>query len=246
MTTHSHASEPGRASSGVDDPGPSELAGLAGCAPPLAGHLTVYRGPLAAAEAVGSTAPASVRVLDRYQRELDDGPTLRAARTCTVVGMGLDELDDAWPTLAAAAATAGIRSVHAVPVPLPEANGALTLYRHDDQPLDPVTLALLTLCAEATARAAAAEATAVSATVLSGQLRQALDGRAVIDQAKGILMAIHRVDADAAFALLRTQSQNTNTRVHDVATAFVAATCAALTADGTAGVQSGASEDLGR
>lgn len=37
-----------------------------------------------------------------------------------------------------------------------------------------------------------------------GQLGTALDSRAVIDQAKGILMALHRISADQAFDLLVT------------------------------------------
>ena len=46
---------------------------------------------------------------------------------------------------------------------------------------------------------------------------QAAKHRAAIEQAKGIIMATYRIDADAAFELLRRHSQNTNTKVHDLA-----------------------------
>ena len=49
------------------------------------------------------------------------------------------------------------------------------------------------------------------------QLERALDSRAVIDQAKGVLMAVHGVDADAAFAMLVDRSQRTNTKLRAVA-----------------------------
>jgi AmiR/NasT family two-component response regulator len=48
-------------------------------------------------------------------------------------------------------------------------------------------------------------------------LRQALSSRAVIDQAKGILMARHGIDAEAAFALLSETSQRENVKVRDLA-----------------------------
>jgi hypothetical protein len=46
---------------------------------------------------------------------------------------------------------------------------------------------------------------------------QAAKHRAAIEQAKGIIMVTYRIDADAAFELLRRHSQNTNTKVHDLA-----------------------------
>ena len=52
---------------------------------------------------------------------------------------------------------------------------------------------------------------------LALQLERALDSRAVIDQAKGVLMAVHGVDADGAFAMLVETSQRTNTKLRAVA-----------------------------
>ena len=52
-------------------------------------------------------------------------------------------------------------------------------------------------------------------------LRRALTTRPVIDQAKGILMADRRCDADAAFAALRKLSQDSNVPLADVAAAIV-------------------------
>ncbi|GAA3705833.1 hypothetical protein GCM10022204_24240 [Microlunatus aurantiacus] len=48
-------------------------------------------------------------------------------------------------------------------------------------------------------------------------VNQSAEHRAAIEQAKGIIMVTHRVDADCAFELLRRHSQNTNTKVHDLA-----------------------------
>lgn len=54
-------------------------------------------------------------------------------------------------------------------------------------------------------------------------LRAALTSRAVIDQAKGVIMAVRRVDADHAFMLMVEQSQNQNIKVRDLAQQFVTA-----------------------
>jgi AmiR/NasT family two-component response regulator len=48
-------------------------------------------------------------------------------------------------------------------------------------------------------------------------LRDALSTRDVIGQAKGILMATRKVDADAAFDLLRVASQALNVKLRTVA-----------------------------
>ena len=53
-------------------------------------------------------------------------------------------------------------------------------------------------------------------TELDG-LRQAMASRAVIEQAKGILMAQHRCGPDQAFDLLRRASQHRNVKVSELA-----------------------------
>ena len=47
--------------------------------------------------------------------------------------------------------------------------------------------------------------------------------RAVIEQAKGVLMQLYSVDAETAWALLRTFSADTNQKVRDIAEVLVAA-----------------------
>jgi hypothetical protein len=50
---------------------------------------------------------------------------------------------------------------------------------------------------------------------------EAAKHRAVIEQAKGMLMLTYRIDADTAFDVLRRHSQTTNTKVHDLAAHLV-------------------------
>ncbi|OZC38752.1 ANTAR domain-containing protein [Rhodococcoides fascians] len=64
---------------------------------------------------------------------------------------------------------------------------------------------------------------AAHVTRIEGPLdpQDALARRAPIEQAKGILMAVHRITADEAFALLVARSQRDNRKVHDIAREFV-------------------------
>jgi hypothetical protein len=57
---------------------------------------------------------------------------------------------------------------------------------------------------------------------LAAQLEEALDSRATIERAKGILMAREGYDADVAFERLRRASQQHNRKLRDVARAVVA------------------------
>ena len=52
-------------------------------------------------------------------------------------------------------------------------------------------------------------------------LQGAFGRRAVIEQAKGILMARHAIDADKAFSMLRDHSQHNGRKLADVATSIV-------------------------
>lgn len=58
------------------------------------------------------------------------------------------------------------------------------------------------------------------------QLQEALGSRAVIDQAKGILMARFRCDGNEAFTRLKEMSNHSNVRLRDVASALIYQTVA--------------------
>jgi hypothetical protein len=69
----------------------------------------------------------------------------------------------------------------------------------------------------------AAGSTATSALEMeNAQLKQALEGRPVIEQAKGMLMARHGCDADEAFQLLVLASRRDQRKVREVASDVVA------------------------
>ena len=52
---------------------------------------------------------------------------------------------------------------------------------------------------------------------ISDAVQAITERRALIEQSKGMLMFVYGIDADAAFELLRGQSQNHNVKLRDVA-----------------------------
>ena len=58
---------------------------------------------------------------------------------------------------------------------------------------------------------------------LARDMAEAMRSRAVIEQAKGMVMADHRIDADAAFQRLVRLSQDSNIKLRDVAGKIVEA-----------------------
>jgi GAF domain-containing protein len=95
--------------------------------------------------------------------------------------------------------------------------GALNIYGTGEGPFDEATEELATAFASYAAVALANAEVYASTATLAANLQRALESRAVIDQAKGILMERHRVSADAAFDLLAAQSQSTNRKLRDIA-----------------------------
>lgn len=63
--------------------------------------------------------------------------------------------------------------------------------------------------------------------VLDETLPELLESRAVIEQAKGMLMAVYRISADQAFRVLRWRSQETNVKLRALAKQLVAEVVAA-------------------
>ena len=59
------------------------------------------------------------------------------------------------------------------------------------------------------------------ALLLADQMREAMEFRAVIEQAKGMLIAAHGCSPDEAFQMLSGHSRRTNRKVREIATAMV-------------------------
>ncbi|GAA1886156.1 GAF and ANTAR domain-containing protein [Williamsia serinedens] len=161
--------------------------------------------------------------VDTEQYDAGDGPCLEAAHAGEVVRVDVTASEQRWPRFAAAAADEGIHSFLAAPLSAGgQSLGALNLYGGAAAAFDGLDADILDLLTTTVSRAIGDFARFRSALDVADALRAALHNRAPIEQAKGIIMADHGVDADRAFAVLRSQSQNTNRRVRDIADDLIA------------------------
>ena len=182
--------------------------------------VTILRG--GRATTVASSGELALQ-LDEEQYRLGAGPCLSAAATGQPSEIADTRMDQQWPDFASVAAKAGCDSLLSYPLPVREqVSGALNVYAREFTTADQRTRELL-------ARLTAYAVVPVSnmylyetAVARAEHLQSALDSRAVIDQAKGILMERFRLTPDAAFQALTRVSMETNTKLRDVAVRFVA------------------------
>ena len=170
---------------------------------------------------VASSGPLALE-LDQAQYRRGSGPCLEAARTGSLTEVLDTSTEERWGTFTRLAAGRGCRAILSFPLPPQELiTGGLNVYARTAQPIDPGTR-------DTAARFAAYAVVPVSNMYLyetaverAGHLAAALDSRALIDQAKGILMERFKFSADQAFSALAKVSMESNTKVRDVAARFV-------------------------
>jgi GAF domain-containing protein len=160
--------------------------------------------------------------IDTAQYETGRGPCVDAYRTGEILQIHDTLTETRWPEFAAAAAEHGVRSTLSLPLHTDDSIlGALNLYARTVSAFDGNDQIVSVFVAHAATSLANSHAYWAAQT-LSEQLQEALESRAVIEQAKGILIAEHACDADAAFEMLRTRSQHENRKLRDVAAGIVA------------------------
>ncbi|MEV6489372.1 GAF and ANTAR domain-containing protein [Actinoplanes sp. NPDC051633] len=160
--------------------------------------------------------------LDEKQYERGYGPCLEAAGTNSSLIVPDTSSEQRWPGWARSAAKAGARSSLSVGLPVHEhVTGALNIYATTPNAFDDdaVTIAQ-TLAGFAAVGLANAHLYETQAT-LAGHMQKAMESRAVIEQAKGIIMGERRCTPEQAFAILTQLSQDANRKVRDVASTLV-------------------------
>ncbi|BCN54345.1 GAF and ANTAR domain-containing protein [Prescottella equi] len=169
------------------------------------------------AKTVAATHPR-VREVDQVQYANDGGPCLTASRDGRSVVVDVDQVRSRWPALEASAADLGIKSFIALPLMLSDRiHGSFNLYSSDPrgfQSLDESLLELFTTAAVTALQQAERHRRALASI---RNLQTALTSRAEIDQAIGVVMALHGLPAAEAFDRLVSTSQDTNVKVRTVA-----------------------------
>lgn len=160
--------------------------------------------------------------IDRAQYESGGGPCVDAYLTGEPYMIESTRSDDRWPEFCHVAYQHGVLSTLSLPMSVNVAPiGALNLYARVEQAFRQHDIELgQRFALQAGFVLVNAQAYWDSRT-LSENLEAALASRAVIEQAKGVIMNAQRTSADEAFQILVAQSQHENMKLRDVAQRIV-------------------------
>jgi GAF domain-containing protein len=161
---------------------------------------------------------------DERQYERGHGPCLHAARTGELTEIADTRTETRWPDYTPRAAERGNLSSLSIPLTINEderVSGALNIYAREPDAFDADARAAGTGFAPYAAIAVGNMHAYESARNLADNLQVALETRAVIDQAKGILIERHKPTADQVFQALTRASMNSNRKVRDIADELV-------------------------
>jgi GAF domain-containing protein len=184
----------------------------------LCGITMLVEGRQRTAVFTDETAPE----VDQAQYDTGDGPCLAAFDTQQVMEIRSTTEPGPWPEFRHAAAEHGIHSTLSLPLVVDKAAvGALNLYARRPQAFGDTDRETAVLFASQAAIVLANAQAYWDARDLSAGLSEAMQHRAVIEQAKGILMGAQRCDEDTAFQLLVRASQRENLKLRDVACRIV-------------------------
>jgi GAF domain-containing protein len=111
----------------------------------------------------------------------------------------------------------GSLSSLSVPLPMSDLRGGLNVYAREAHAFDEDARSTATRFAPYAAVAINNMSAYQSARDMADNLEIALKSRAVIDQAKGILIERHRLTPEQAFQVLARASQHANRKLRDVA-----------------------------
>ena len=161
-------------------------------------------------DSVGVTSDLAYK-LDELQMKFSEGPCVEAALDETIVRTDDFRTEERWPQYSPAVVELGVLSGLSFKLyTASRTAGALNLFAFQPKAFDGAAETIGTVLA---AHAAAA----ILASREGEELQSALTTRDRIGQAKGIIMERYGVDDIRAFDMLRRLSQDSNTRLVDIA-----------------------------
>jgi GAF domain-containing protein len=158
------------------------------------------------------------RDAEELQYERGYGPCLDAGRAGLVLVISDMHSETRWPDYAAKAIEKGVGSSLSVPLPFQgTAIGAINHYAGRPAAFGEDDVARGEALADFIAVAVANAEHSTRSAQEAANMRRAMESRAIIEQAKGILMERYKVTADMAFSTLTHASQRTNVKLREVA-----------------------------
>ncbi len=167
------------------------------------------------------TAP-EVQEIEQPQYATGEGPCVDAFRTGRPVLIDATCEPGPYPVFRQHACAHGMSSVMSIPLTAGDQTvGALNLYATSAHAFTEHDREVVTTFATRAAFVLRNHRAYADARSLSENLQQAMESRAEIEQAKGIILGATGCTADEAFEQLKRQSQTENVRLRDIAREIV-------------------------
>jgi GAF domain-containing protein len=163
-----------------------------------------------------------VRHLEDLQIQYQEGPCITAFDDKVLVGAEDLITELRWPSFSRAAVDRGVRAVLASPIPYnQDAVGVVAVLSGQRHPWSGEAELALLAFTDLAALLIASMIMGEQQTELAQQLQGALNSRAVIEQAKGVLIGQHGLSAHAAYEQIRTQARAERRKIAVVASELV-------------------------
>ena len=190
----------------------------------VAGITVIERGKPQTAVFTDERSPR----VDQAQYDADTGPCLDALRSGTVCHITDTATENRWRQYCDAALAESLRSTLSIPLDVSgdrtQVLGALNLYSETPDAFGDEALSSAEAFGHHAAIVVANAQAYWGAVELGEQLQFALETRATIEQAKGILMGREGLSPEKAFDVLVRASQRENRKLREIAADIVAKT----------------------
>jgi GAF domain-containing protein len=163
-----------------------------------------------------------VRHLEELQIRHQEGPCITAFDDKVLVGAEDLTSDPRWPSFSPAAVERGVRAVLASPIPYnQDAVGVVAVLSQERHPWSAEAELALLAFTDLAALLIASMMMGEQQTVLATQLQSALNSRAIIEQAKGVLIGQQGLSAHAAYEQIRAQARAERRKIAVIAAELV-------------------------
>jgi GAF domain-containing protein len=181
----------------------------------------LVRAPGGALELLSATSHAAVE-LELYQAQADEGPCVELLATGEIVeAVGSDTIQARWPVVGPAIVRAGFTAVHAYPLRWRQGVlGGINLFSHRGSAHDDDQVATARSFADMAALVLV-QPERLERGAVADRLAHALEGRVVVEQAKGVLAHQLGVDMESAYARLVDRAAQDGDTLSEAARAVV-------------------------
>jgi GAF domain-containing protein len=207
-----------------DDEGDAALLRLADLGAELVPGATAAAVTIMAGDQAYTFAVSDARISELHSSQFTsgEGPVVETLRYNEARHVPDTSVEGRWRAFCRAVADAGLHSLVSLPLHTGQRPaGAVALYSDRPGAFSGTAHDIALLFAAQGGTAVYNAAIYGACRQMTDNLQAALEGRAVIEQAKGMLHAQLAVSLDEAFELLRRSSQNTNQKVRIIADQLV-------------------------